>query len=341
VNEDSDVLPVSDIYWAINSAGVSLGAFAARCKVSLETLIQAAAGLIDPVPSELTRAKVFDASRWGFPAESELIYVGTRGPRGSVRWHTWWVTREALHEIMSEHDDLVTFRTRDNITVALNPRHVVTVMFGDEDTDCLMDQTAIVPEQSLAGELVPYGHSLENLQKDFTAFYEGARQLNSVKDPEMLDEFDLVFPSWRDLRCPRAFLMDLKQPFMDRVYGESEMQSGWHLWHELAIEPMLDTPVSFADEDGMTARIWLRAEQVTVLECPTYLIMRSEYDELLESYSGGDMSVDDLRKDLVTVGLFSAEEMDSYLVRLADLRDKSAIVPPSKKGRGKRSKTID
>ena len=211
-------------------------------------------------------------------------------------------------------DQFLCFTTRDNLTVALNRKHIVTMMYGDEDTAYLMEQVAVVPTQSTTGEWVSLSDELDSIAKQFAAFRDAVQKWNG--DLEALDEL----PFAQDRRAPRAYLVDLKQPFVDHS-GEHEVTGEqWHLWDELSgDDPQLTDLVAFTDEDEMTAHVLLRHDQVTVLECPSHLISRSIHQQLIESGDGehsDSFGPAKYRKELASEGVFSKQEVDRMVDEL-------------------------
>ena len=323
---------VRDLFCLFWTRGVSLGAFAHRCGMPVERITRELAGLGN-WPEWLAleddiRGRLLEGLTWDIPNAQQLgegykvLYCATSGPQGSVRWHYWSVSTQLLPHILRSRTqgELISFSTLDGLAVALNPEHIVTLMYGDEDTDRLMGYAAdVTPTQSITGALVPYHKQLEVLELEFRQF----RQAVQKWGPDGFD--DLPFAA--DLRAPRAFLLDLRHPFMDHSIsslGEEAVTEGpnWHLWDEL--DGILETntawrssPVTFADRDGCLTHVTLPQHQITVLECPRRLQALAAHRDTIES--ADVLSAAAYREGLMKTGLFSAEEIDHMIGDLTKL----------------------
>lgn len=321
----------TDVFVFLHVSGLSLGAFAARCKVDVRTLVLHAAGLIDNA-RELTRDRIVRALRRKTGEEPVMTYIATRAPNG-LRWHQWVVPRPAVEEIVrSRGKPYITFTTTDNLTVLINTKHVIAMVCGD-DVESVIDTRAIVCWQTVAGSYVQHRISHDVLKGEFSRFRAMAKEIS--ENPRG-DDIERIFelPYQHDRRRPRAFLVDFHQTFMDYAVDDLETAQSYRLWDVLMIPDGFegDCMVAFDDADGATSEIWLRDDQVTVLECPTHLIDRASYRDEIDD-GGEQMTPESLRRELDEEGLFSEEEKTDFVARLQNAR-RHKVTPAVPKKRG-------
>lgn len=356
-------VPVTDLFFLFFSKGLTLEAMASRLRVPLDTLIRAMAGLVDP-PQALQREAIIKAL---FPkGASEQLLVATKGPRGSVRWHEWSVPREVAWKVANckpDHaEDFLKFETSDNLVVAVNPRHIVTALISGDDTRYQLEQKAFVPQQTVWG-LNYMDDALDAMRESFTSFVHAAKgylELKESEDEAAEDAYVEAFAELgqRDVRPAQAWLLDLKNPFVD-LFSRSSVSCGESNGRDRIatlledqghlLESSLDEAVCIADEDGDEAWVLLREDQVTVLQCTIYDEYRFRlegYLRMLEEDESFYLKPETIEKEMKEAGIFAPTEVAEYVERFTELvrdrtppKERLELVEAGKpKVRGKRGK---
>lgn len=341
-------------------SGLSFRAYAARFQISIPTLLRAITGLTE-APPELDHHEV---SRTLIPTDTASLYIGMQGPRGSLRWHQWQVEREiadaimgneeAYQEACSDPGRLFLFSTVDNLVVAINPQHIVTAMFGHEETR-FIEQKALVSSQLVSGDgYLPHNETAV-LQRVHDTLKQAVEQSPTE---EALDDVALAeCPGYIDKRPSMAFLRELKTPFQDRLWisgiADRVLANNQTLCTQLAtaihIDDRLNLPVTVAiiDSEGMPTQILLPREQTSVLQVPRWTIERTALEMRRTSGTDAEMgnTVEAIRSDCLALGLFGSAEIEEYLAGFQHLSEPSQkpLAKPKAKRKSVRSTqaTID
>jgi hypothetical protein len=279
-----------------------------------------------------------------------------KGPRGSVRWHQWVVGREVGLAILNDEDEfrkarkepgrLFLFTTADNLVVALNPQHIVTAMFGDEDTRFLVEQKALTPSLLVSGHPhLPENHT--QVLQDVHDMLKRATQELPTQEVDFECASLSEYPGYSDRRPSLAFLRDLKTPFEDHVWHAgaqdrhseticSQLGAAIHLNDEVS----LPTSAAVIDQDQMRTQLLFPLDQTSVLQASRWAVertsLRVELTTLVEDTENefglrDSMSLDRIREDSVALGVFGLDEVEQFVAQFEAALSNAA--PKKRRGR--------